>query len=451
VNFSPDSGEEYFSDGLAEELIGALARIDALRVAARTSSFAFKGRTGDVREIGEALNVATVLEGSLRRDGERLLVTVQLIDVADGFHLWSETYERRFTEIFDLQRDLALQIAAALEAELTPGERARLASRPTEHLEAYTSYLKGRHFWNSRTPIGYQRALDYFERATALDPEYAEAWAGLAGVYALQGLAGAVEADSARPLARTAALRAIELDGGNAEAHTVLGLYLHTYEWDAAAAEHEFLQAIALDPGNALARQSYGNLLGVMGRIDEALEHKQRAVDLEPLVPALSETLAFTLIRAGRLDEARRHVQNALELDSTFWRAHAVTGLIHEQLHQHDDAIRAYERANELARASMHRTKADIARVLARSGRRDEARRLVGELRAEAESTGVYEPSVATVLLALGDPDASFAWLDHAFRQRHPHLAFIGGDARFAGFDREPRFGDMMRRVGLWR
>jgi TolB-like protein/Tfp pilus assembly protein PilF len=344
VNLTPDPGEEYFSDGLAEELIGALARIRAVRVTARTSSFAFKGKTGDVRGIGEALNVATVLEGSVRRDGDRLLVTAQLIDAADGFNLWSETYERRFTEIFDLQRDLALQIAGALEAELTPGEHARLAARPTEHLEAYTSYLKGRHFWNQRTPIAYERAIDHFQRATALDPQYAEAHAGLAGVYSLQGLAGAVSAESSRQRARAAAYRAIELDADIAEAHTVLGLYLHAYEWDAAAAEREFLQSIALDPSHAAARQAYGNLLAAMGRIDEALEQKQRAVELDPLVPALSETLAFTLIRAGRLDEAKRHVQNALELDSTYWRAHAVAGLIHEQLHQVDDAIRAYER-----------------------------------------------------------------------------------------------------------
>lgn len=451
VNLNPDPAEEYFSDGLAEDLIGALARIGALRVAARTSSFAFKGKTGDVRAIGDTLNVATVLEGSVRRSGDRLLVTVQLIDVEDGFHLWSETYERRFTEIFDLQRDLALQIAAALEAELTPGERVRLAARPTEQLEAYTSYLKGRYFWNQRTPSSYARAIEYFQHATQLDPQYAEPHAGLAGVYSLQGLAGAVGAESARQLARTAALRAIELDSGNAEAHAVLGLYLHAYEWDATAAEREFRQSIALDPSHTQARHWYGNLLGATGRLDEAVEQKQRAVELDPLVPALSETLAFTLIRAGRLDEAKRHVRNALELDSTYWRAHAVAGLIHEQLLQVDSAVRAYERANEHARASIHRTKADIARILARSGRRDEARRLVDELRDEADSTGGYDPAVATVLLALGDTDASFAWLEHALQLRHPHLPFIPGDARFAGFDREPRFADLIHRVGMSR
>ncbi len=451
VNLTPDTGEEYFSDGLAEELIGALARIRALRVAARTSSFAFKGKTGDVRGIGEALNVATVLEGSVRRDGERLLVTAQLIDVADGFHLWSATYERRFTEIFDLQRDLALQIAGALEAELTPHERERLAARPTENLEAYTWYLKGRHFWNQRTPMGLERAIEYFQRAIAVDPRYAEAHAGLAIVYSLQGLAGIVGAESARKLARTSALRAIELDDGIAEAHTVLGLYRHAFEWDAAGAEREFLRSIALDPSHAVARQWYANLLSAVGRIDEAVEQKQRAVELDPLAPTLSETLAMTLVRAGRLDEAERHLENALELDSTYWRAHAVAGLIHEQLHQDDDAVRAYERANELARASTHRTKADIARVLARSGRREEATHLLDELRAEADSTGTYDPAVATVLLALGGTDAAFAWLEHAFRLRHPHLAFISGDARFAGFDREPRFANLMRRVGMWR
>ena len=451
VNLSPDPEEEYFSDGLAEELIGALGRISALRVAARTSSFAFRAKTGDIRQIGDALNVATVLEGSFRRDGDRVIVQAQLIDVADGLHLWSETYERRVTEIFEIQRELALQIAVALEAELTPGERERLASRYTPQLGAYTSFLKARHFHDQRTPMGYERAIEYFQRAITADPLFAAAHAGLAGVYALQGMSGALHSESARTLARTAALRAIDLDEGNAEAHTVLGLYLHAYAWDASAAEREFQRSIALDPNYPPAHQSYGNLLSAMGRIDEAVEQKRRAVELDPLVPALSETLAFTLVRAGRLDEANRHVDDALELDSTYWRAHAVAGLIHEMRGETDNAIRAYERANALARSSTHRTRADIARALARSGSRDQARRLLMELRTEADASGVHEPSVATVLLALGESDAAFAWLERAFRQKHPHLAFIGGDARFSGFDGEPRYANLMRRVGMGR
>jgi TolB-like protein/DNA-binding SARP family transcriptional activator len=448
VNLS-DPTEEYLSDGLAEELIGALARIGALRVAARTSSFAFKGKTGDVREIGEALNVAAVLEGSVRRDGDRLVVMAQLIDAADGLHMWSMTYERRITEVFELQRDLASQIAAALEAELTPAERERLAARPTEHVEAFTWYLRARHFWNQRTPMGYERAIDYFQRATALDPGYAEAWAGLAGVHSLQGLAGAVDADSARQLSRIAALRAIELDDGIAEAHTALGLYLHAYEWNAPAAQREFLKAIALNPGDAHARQMYGNLLGAIGRIDDAIAQKEIAAELDPLLPALAETLAYTLVRAGRLDEAVRQVSWAIELDSTYWRAYAVLGLIHEKAGEADDAILAYERANALAGAGTHRTQADIARVLTTVGRRDEARRHVAMLRTDAIRAGMHEPAVATALHSLGEIDAAFDWLEQGFRERHPHLAFIRGDARFAAFDHEPRFADLLRRIGI--
>jgi serine/threonine-protein kinase len=449
VNRSADPEEEYLSDGLAEELIGALARIGSLRVAARTSSFAFKGKTGDVTEIGEALNVATVLEGSVRREGDRLMVLAQLIDANDGLLLWSETWEGRITEVFEIQRDLALRIAAALEAELTPGERERLASRPTEHLEAFTWYLRGRYFFNQRTPLGYERAIEYFQRATAVDPRYAAAWAGLAGVYSLQGLAGTVDADSARHMSRVAARRATELDAGIAEAHTALGLYLHAYEWNAPAAEREFLQAITLNPTDAPARQAWGNLLAAMGRIDEAIAQKEIAAELDPLMPALSETLAFTLVRAGRLEEAMRQVANALELDSTYWRAHAVLGLVHEQSGHADDAIRAYERANTLAGANTHRTRADIARVLARAGRVDEARRLVATLRNDAQRTGSNDPAVATALLALGEVDAAFDWLERGLRQRQPHLAFVRGDARFADLDREPRFADLLRRVGI--
>lgn len=451
LNLGPDPGDEYFSDGLSEELIGALARIGALRVAARTSSFAFKGKTGDIRQIGEALNVATVLEGSVRRQGDRLVVTAQLIDARDGYHIWSESYERRLTEVFDIQRDLALRIASALEAELTPGERARLAERPTQDLEAYASYLRGRHSWNQRTPASYDRAVEHFQRAIAADPEFAAAHAGLAAVHLLQGMAGAVEAQAARGLARTAALRAVELDAGSAEAHSVLGLYLHAYEWNVEAAEREFRESIRLDPNSVLAHAWYGNLLSALGRNDQAIEEKRRAVDLDPLVPALHETLAFTLVRAGRLDEAAQQVENAIELDPTYWRAHAVAGLIHEHRGRPDDAIRAYEHANELAGARYHRTKADIARVLARAGRREEARRLVAELRSDPEAERIHDTGLATALLALGETDAAFGWLEEALRQRHPHLANIGGDARFAGFDGDRRFEELLVRVGMRR
>ena len=451
TNLGGDPQEDFFSDGLAEELIGVLSRVRALRVAARTSAFTFKGQNRDVREIGAALNVGTVLEGSVRRYGDRIRVEARLISVEDGLHLWSEMYERELTDIFSIQRDLALSIAGALRAELTPSERARLSRQPTASAEAFALYLRGRHFWNQRTPVGYERAIEYFKRAIAADSQYAAAHAGLAAVYSLQGQAGAVSRRGARERTRAAALRALALDDGLAEAHAVFGTYLHTYEWDAAGAERELLRAIELNPSYPMARVYYGNLLSGMGRLQEAVAQKTRAAELEPLAPASSEGLAFTLLRAGRPNEALRHVRSALELDSTYWRAHAVLGIYYESVDRFDEALDAYERANALAGAATHRTKADMARVLARAGRPDAARRLITELRDESAVTGVNEPSVATALIALGEDDEAFAWLEESYRQRHPHLPFIAGDRRFAGFDGEPRFIDLMRRVGVFR
>jgi serine/threonine-protein kinase len=451
TNLSRDPEEDYFSDGLTEELIGVLSRVRALRVAARTSAFVFKGQNRDIRVIGAALNVGTVLEGSVRRDGNRIRVAAQLINVADGFQLWADTYERELTDIFAIQHDLALSIASALRAELTSAERERLGRPPTASAEAFALYLKGRHFWNQRTPIGFDRAIEYFQRAIAADSQYAAAHAGLAGVYSLQGLSGALGREEARERMRAAVLRALDLDDGIAEAHAVLGAYLHVYEWDADGAERELLRAIQLDPSYTTARHYYGNLLSAMGRVEEALIQKTMAVELDPLAPALSETLAFTLLYAGRPDEALHHVSNALELDSAYWRAHAVLGLVYETTGRAEDAIREFERANELARARTHRTGADIARVLARIGRQREARQLITVLQVEAAATEAHEPAVATAFMALGEGDAAFAWLEEAYRQRHPHLPFIAGDPRFASMDDDPRFINLMRRVGVRR
>jgi TolB-like protein/Tfp pilus assembly protein PilF len=449
TNLSRDPEEDYFSDGLTEELIGVLSRVRALRVAARTSAFAFKGENRDIREIGRALNVRAVLEGSVRKDGDRVRVSAQLVNVEDGFPVWSESYDRELTDIFAIQRDLAVNIAAALEAKLTPAERERLGRRPTTSPEAFALYLKGRHLWNQRTRPGYDRAIEYFERAIAVDPQFASAHAGLAAVYSQQGMSGALAPQEARERMRASALRALELDDGLAEAHAVLGAYFHVYEWDSAAAEREQLRAIELDPSYAAARHYYGNFLRSMGRLGEAVAQQTLAVELDPLAPYLSETLAFTLLRAGRLHEAHEHLRNALELDSTYWRAHAALAAVYEEMDRLEDAVRTFERANELAGATTHRTKADIARVWARAGREDDARQVLAQLRAEATRTGLHEPAVATVFIALADIEGALRWLEHAYDERHPHLRFIGGDPRFARFEDEPQFMDLLRRVGL--
>lgn len=449
TNVSREPEEEYLSDGLTEELIAALSRVRALRVVARTSAFAFKDEARDVREIGRALNVSTVLEGSVQRVGERFRVTVKLTNTADGSRLSSWTYDRELAGVLAIQPDLVTRIAAALEAEPTTAERQRLARRPTTSHEAFTLYLKGRHFWHQRTRASYERAVEYFKRALAIDPGYAAAHAGLAAVYSQQGMIRALSAEEASRRTLQSARRALEIDAGFAEAHSMLGVHLHAHDWNAAAAEREHVLAVALGPGNPTTHFLYGNFLRSTGRVEEAIVHHSRAVELDPLAPASSETLAFTLLRAGRVQDAYARVSEAIELDSTYWRARAVLGLIHELAGRPQDALRELERANTLAGTSNHRTSADIARVLARTGQTREARQLVAMLQSSA--TGTVDVYVATALIALGDADGAHAWLERAYRERSPHLPFLGGDPRFTPFDADPRFIDMMRRVGVRR
>jgi len=447
TNVSRDPGEDYLIDGLTEELIGALSNVRALRVVARTSAFAFKGASLDIREIGRALDVATILEGSVQKSGDRIRVRAQLINVADGLHLWAETYDSETTDIFALQRDLALRIATALEAGLSPAERERVVRRSTASTEAFALYLKGRHFWNQRTSAAFRRAHEYFERAIEADSQYASAYAGLASVYSLQGLWGDIPPAVARERMRIAALKAVQLDDSLADAHAVLGTYMHVYEWNSEAAEREQLRAIELDPNHLTARYFYGNLLRSHGRIEEALAQYDVAIELDPLDPLLSENLGRTLMLAGRFDEAREHLQEVLDLDSTFWRAHTGLGLYYETTGRLDDALRTYRRAYELG----GRRDIDIARILGRLGQEQEARRILREQEQQAARTALHDPDVATVLLALNDLEGALDWLERSYGERHPQLRFIAGDPIFKPFEVEPRYIDLLRRIGVRR
>jgi len=452
--FSNDGGnaeDDYLSEGLTHELTRTLATLRSVRVVSRTSALSFTGDQRDVREIGRALNVSAILVGSVQRSSGQLRVRVRLLNGADGTELWSKPYEGSLTTIAALHRELALRIANALEAKLSPGGPNRLGRPGTRSEEALALYLKGRYFSNQRTATSYDLANAYFGRAIAADSQYAAPWAGLAAVYSQQGMSGQLASPQAHAQSRAAAVRAIVLDDGLAEAHAVLGAYLHAYDWDSEGAEREFRRAIDLDPNYAPARLYYGNLLRAIGRLDEAVAQQATAVELDPLVPAFTETLAFTLLRAGRADEALVRVRNALELDSTYWRAHAVLGNVFEATHRYHDAMREFERANQLAGPTAHRTTGDLARVLARTGRRREAGRLLEVLRSRGVHAGIYEPAVATAFYALGDSAAAYDWLEDAYRQRQPYLRSIAGDARFLPMSADPRFLDLLHRLRLAR
>lgn len=421
-----------------------MSRVRTLRVAARTSAFAFKGENRDIREIGRVLDVGAVLEGSVRKEGDRIRVIAQLVDVDDGFPLWSETYDREVTDIFAIFSDLAQRMASGLAAELTPRERERLARRPTTSPEAHAFYLKGRHFWNQRTGAGYSRAIDYFERAIAADPQYAEAYVGLAIAYQLQAGYGHVAPQPAGELARAAIVRALDLDDELAEAHAAHGAVQLTYAWDAEVAERAYLRAIELDPNYAYGRHLLAILLTSVGRYEEAITQRRIALELDPLNPHLNTAFGDALLSAGRLAEAISCARNALELDSTYWQAHRSMGHVHMAAGRFDEAVHAHRRSVDLGGASAS-GRAALARALALAGNVEEARQILDALERDAARSGVYTPGVANSLAALDEVDRAFAWLEHAFQQRHPRMQLFHGDARLAA---DPRYLDLLRRLG---
>jgi len=447
ANLSGDPEQEYFSDGLTEELTGVLAQVRALRVVARTSAFAFKGERHDIRKVAETLNVGTILECSVRRAGERVRVTAQLINARDGFHLWAETYEREGTDVFAIQADLALRIASALEAELTPVERARMERRPTASPTAHTLYQKGRYFWNQRTLSGYTRAIEYYERALEADPRYARAYAGLATVYSMQGIFGNLTPKESKERTKENALKAVALDPDLAEAHTVLGGYYQAHVWDSEAAEREHLRALELDPNYSTAHYWYGNFLTSMRRFDEAIAHKMKAVELEPLSPQLSWALGRTFVAANRPDEALEQFRTAIELDSMYFSAFVGLGDAYLAKGQLSEALHAYQRAVKLNGADTE-ARARLACGLALIGRKGEASKILAELQAEAARSGVYAPSVATVFPALDDVDGALDWLERSYQQTHPQIRWMDGPG-FARLEGDPRYRDLRHRIGL--
>lgn len=446
INLSADPDDAYFSDGLTDELITALAQVSALQVVARTSAFAYRGESRDVRDVGRALNAETIVECSVRRAGDRFRVTAQLVDAANGYHLWAASYDQEGTDILALQTDLALRIAGALRVELSPAERARIMRHPTEHSDAHVLYLRGRHFWNRRTRKSFDRAIDYFHQAIEIDPRYAAAYAGLARAYSLQGLAGYLPPHEARSRMRAAAFRAVELDDGLAVAHAERGSWFHAYAWDSEASERAYQRAIALDSSDSNTRHMYGNLLRAAGRFDEAIQQKRMAVALDPLAQPVLTSYGRLLLEVGHDEDGLVALREAIELDSTFWAPHAGLGEYYLRAGRHEEAVQAFRNAHRHAGPRVGPT-ADLARALAAGGRPDEARRLLAEAEGAAVRASSHDPAVAFALVELGETDRALAWLERSYQERHPLLRFMDTDA--AGpLTGDPRYLDLLRRAG---
>ncbi len=446
VNLSADPENEYFADGITEDVIAQLSKIRALKVVSRTSIMPFKRREQGLKEIAARLGVAALLEGSVRRAGERVRIVAQLIDAATDRHLWAETYDRQLTDIFAIQTEVALHIAAALQAELSPEERARVGRERTSDLRAYQLYLQGRHCFIRYTEEAIQQAIGYFERAIARDARYAPALAGTAMAYTELGEMGMLSPTEAYPRAKEAAARALALDDELADAHCTVAFCRLVYEFDWAGAEAEFKRALELNPNHADAYDLYGRLCSALERHDEAIAMQTRAQELDPLAHRVD--VATTLLRAGRYDEALEAASRAIELGSDSARAHSTYGWACLGKGRVDEALAALERAVALSPGDTVWL-AQLGQACAQSGRAERARDILRQLEELARSRYVAPYHLAYVYTGLGEQDRALDLLEQAYEQRAGAVYGIKGSFLFASLHSHPRFKRLLGRMHL--
>jgi len=448
VNIGGDTANAYFADGMTDELMSALNKVPGLRVASRTAAFSYKRSNATPTEIGAALNVSTLLEGTVRRDGNRLRLTAQLIDVADGLALWSETYERELSHVFAVQDSLAQAIVGALRSRFGGVMTAdAVPKRGTDNLEAYDLYLRGRYFFQQRGADGLRRALEYFEQAVSRDPGYADAYTGIADVYGQLPLYTATPGDSVLPLALRAVTRAIALDSTLAGAFASRGALLNS-AWRWSEAERDLRRAIGIDPRNATAHQWYGENLLMNGRIDEAITEFQLATELDPLSPVMTALHAIALAVAGDAGAAVERAQRAVSLDSLTPVTRFMLGAVYLYVDRGSDAIPELETAAQLA-AGVATVNGLLGYAYAVTDQPDRARAVLQSIDSTNLTTG-NAAAIARIYLGLGDLAAALDWLDRAAAAHDP---FYGSEPLasplFDALRGDPRFADVIRKVNL--
>ena len=447
TNLSPDPENEFFADGMTEEIINALAHVDGLQVAARTSSFAFKSKTPDLEVVATQLNVAHILTGSLRKAESRLRVTVQLVDVSTGFPIWSERYDRETGDVFAIQDEIAAVIAAKLSLTLTGPDHETRIRRPTDSLEAYELYLKSRYFINQRGGE-LRHGLEALNRAIALDPKFALAYAGLGDVYVLLGFYGYMPTYEAMPRARRFAQMAIDLDPALAEPHGTLMFVSWAYDWDWERTRLEFERAMALNPRLSTTLIWHATFLGLVeGAFDQAVAEAARAVELDPLSGAAHATLGTILMCRERYAEAQTSLERAIELDPRLWIAHRSLGLVFMEQGKYDEAMAVFEQA--LAVSNRHPWIVSyLAEVHRRAGRAAQADALYVEI-TERAATGYIQPLFrAYVSATTGRMDEAFEWLERAYRERNP-IPPMNYFASSRPISEDPRFPELLARTGV--
>jgi len=446
-NLSRDPDQEYFADGMTDELITNLAQIHSLRVISRTSVMQFKHTNKTLREIATALHVDGVIEGSVSRDGNKVQITAQLLDAHQERHLWAASYQRELTDVLSLQSQVAKAIADQVKAKLTPAEDARLARPSRTNPEAYDALLQGRFLRNRRAPAAMQKALVYFQKAVALDPGSADAWAALGDCYAsLGGDQGTADPNSVRTQARTALEKALALDPDLAEAHSSMGWFKMWFDWDSAGAEREFLRGIELSPNDSSAHRYYAFYLRIRGRFDEALDQNSRAMDLSPLDILPQAHLMMIYGARNELDKAMEQANRVLEIDPDFTGVYMGIFGVYEARHQWPEAFAALEHIKDTYRIPYLRGTADVAAASGDMGRAGQA---MADLKEYARHNYVSPLAFASFESQFGNRDKAFRLLEEAYRQRATDMIFLDVKGPSAFDQSDPRFQDMVRRVGF--
>ncbi|HWQ33009.1 MAG TPA: protein kinase [Blastocatellia bacterium] len=452
VNQRADPDAEYLSDGISESLISSLSRLPGLRVIARSSVVRYKTAVPDPQQIGRELNVRAVLVGQVMQQGEEVAINAELVDTRDNTRLWGEKYVRRLTDLLALQEEITKEISTKLRSRLSGEEQKRVSRRPTDNAEAYQLYLKGRYYWNKRTPDSLKQSVRFFQQAIDKDPLYALAWAGMADAYLILGpvATATLPASEAMPKQRAAALEAIRIDDTLAEAHTSLAVVRMIYDWDWSESEREFRRAIELNPNYALAHQWYASLLSKTGRTDAAIAEYQRAQELDPFSRTIPMHLGVAYFYGRRYDQAIAHFRRLLEDNPKSAELHADLSIVYEQKKMYEEAVAEINQALALSERSPDLLGA-LGRFLMLAGRREEAQKVQRELLETAGDNRDWLVDLALYYAGVGNPEQAVSMLQKAAEDRSPLLRDLKVHPVYDPLRSDPRFVELVRRVGLER
>ncbi|HYU46321.1 MAG TPA: tetratricopeptide repeat protein [Terriglobales bacterium] len=448
VNLSSDPAQEYFADGMTDALIAGLSQIKAVRVISRTSIMHYKGTSETSPQIAQELGVDKIVEASVMRSGNRVRITVQLIEAREDRHLWARIYERDITDVLALQSELVQAISSEIKVQLTPQENERLKATRRVNPEAYEAYLKARFYWNKRTGQDITKGIEYFQHAIEIDPDYAHAYVGLADSYVLLAEIGDARPREAIAKARAAAAKAIEIDTLLAEAHAPLAFISAFYDYDWAGAEREFKRAVELNPGDATAHQWYAHCLSFLGRHDEATAEIERARSLDPLSLPINTSVGTMLLYSRHYDSAIEQYRKALEMDPNFIQARDYLGNAYLQKGMYEQAIAEFQKAVDLSGGQV-RCMAGLGRAYAAAGRRDQARNVIEQLKKRSQRSYVSRYELALIHTGLGEKEQAFALLEQAYEEHDRRLVELGVGPQVDPLRSDPRFQDLLRRIHL--